>query len=434
MVRRLNDASRPREAWTHRIAPPQVVARRRRRAVVVPATGEPDGRARIRVLSVFGTRPEIIKFMPVLRELDRRPEFRTVNVLTSQHVDLIRPLLEEWRIRIDHDLEAMVSRQPLNLLLGRILSRLDPILAAERPDLVLVQGDTTSALAATLAAWHQHVPLGHIEAGLRSGNRASPFPEEANRRLITMLASLHFAPTQHNVDTLLGEGVPAAALVKSGNPVVDAVGLIRGSRPPSPAVRELLERLAGQRIVLLTTHRREGLGQIMRQRLRVLREFVAAHQDVELVFPVHPNPEVGRAAEAELAAAARVHLLPPLDYPDFLHCLAAAWLVVSDSGGVQEEAPSLGKALLVLRPDTERPEALACRVARLVGDDPEHLRRELALAAEDDGWVRSIRPIDNPFGRGDSARRIADGIAAFLARRRPAEAQSPLAARAGAAS
>jgi UDP-N-acetylglucosamine 2-epimerase (non-hydrolysing) len=197
--------------------------------------------------------------------------------------------------------------------------------------------------------------------------------------------------------------------------VVDAVRLIRASRPPSPPVRRLLQQLATQRIVLLTTHRRESLGPLMRSRLQVLREFVSAHPDVELIFPVHPNPMVGMMAQAELATIARVHLLAPLDYPDFLHCLSAAWLVLSDSGGIQEEAPTLGKALLVLRANTERPEALACRVARLVGDHPDDLRRELMAAAADDGWVRAVRPVDNPFGRGDSAGRIADGIADFFA-------------------
>lgn len=388
-------------------------ALQRRKAVERPASA---AGGQVRVLSVFGTRPEVIKFMPVLRELEGRSRFRTINVLTSQHVDLVRPLLREWRIRIDHDLEAMVARQPLSLLLGRILTRLDPILVRERPDLVLVQGDTTSALAAALAAWHRRIPVGHIEAGLRSDDRDSPFPEEANRRLITLLAGLHFAPTQRNVDTLLGEGVPAKAVVRSGNPVVDAVRLIRASRPPSPPVRRLLQQLATQRIVLLTTHRRESLGPLMRSRLQVLREFVSAHPDVELIFPVHPNPMVGMMARAELGTTARVHLLSPLDYPDFLHCLAAAWLVISDSGGIQEEAPTLGKALLVLRANTERPEALACRVARLVGDQPADLRRELATAVEDDAWIRAVRPVDNPFGRGDSARRIADGIAAFFDR------------------
>ncbi|MFN0113458.1 MAG: non-hydrolyzing UDP-N-acetylglucosamine 2-epimerase [Paracoccaceae bacterium] len=375
------------------------------------ARGGPDGRW-LTIMCVFGTRPEVIKFLPVLRELKRRRGVTPVTVLTSQHTDLVRPLIDLWKIRIDHDLQAMVAGQPLNLLVSRLLSGLDAVIAAGKPDMVLVQGDTASAMAGAMAAFHRRVPVGHIEAGLRSGLRDSPFPEEMNRRMVTSLATLHFAPTERNAATLIAEGVPPEAVVRTGNPVVDAVRLIRARSRPSPAILALLDRLAGQRILLLTTHRRESFGDVMRDRLRVLREFVAGRPDVELLFPVHPNPAVTDLARAELGGKARVHLLPPLDYPDFLHCLGASWLVVSDSGGVQEEAPSLGKPLLVIRDNTERPEAVEAGVARLVGESAERLREELLRAEAEGSWASRVRPVANPFGNGDSAARIVDAILA----------------------
>ena len=252
-----------------------------------------------------------------------------------------------------------------------------------------------------------------IEAGLRSGDRESPFPEEANRRLVTALATLHFAPTRRNAETLRSEGVPDDRIVETGNPVVDAVNLIRGSQPPSPRVRDLLGRVSGQRLIVMTTHRRESFGAVMRERLRVIRRFVEANEDVALIFPVHANPAVAETAARELGGRPRIHLVAPLDYPDFLHAMSSAWLILSDSGGVQEEAPSLGKPLLVMRPDTERPEAIECGVARLVGDRAEALRAALEEAHRPGSWASRVRATANPFGRGDSAARIADAILAW---------------------
>ena len=376
-------------------------------------TAGESGPLRIKVMSVFGTRPDLIKFLPVLRELHGRDEIHSVNVLTSQHSHLIAPLIRQWGIDIDHDLRALVHGQSLNELMARVQSRMDRALATDKPDIVLVQGDTTSALAATVAAWHRRVPVGHIEAGLRSGSRESPFPEEVNRRLVTALATLHFAPTSRNAETLRAEGVPAERIIQTGNPVVDAVNLIRDTQPPSRKVREMIDGFAGQRVIVMTTHRRESFGAVMRDRMRVLRRFVEAHDDISLVFPVHANPAVTEAAGQELGDAPRIHLIEPLDYPDFLHCLSQAWLIVSDSGGVQEEAPSLGKPLLIMRPNTERPEAVECGVAKLVGDCAETLRAALEEAERPGSWASRVRPLANPFGQGDSARRIVDAIRAW---------------------
>jgi UDP-N-acetylglucosamine 2-epimerase (non-hydrolysing) len=370
--------------------------------------------ARRCVLTVFGTRPEAIKVAPVLRELAIRGRYGTVNVVTSQHTDLLAPFLKLFEIRTDHDLAAMQPGQPLNQLLARVIAAVDPILAAERPDLVLVQGDTTSALGGSLAAFQRQIPVAHIEAGLRSANPMSPFPEEMNRRLISRLCSYHFAPTRHNVDLLASEGVPAEDIFLTGNPVIDAVGWIMRAMPPSATLRAILDDVAGFRLVVLTTHRRENFGQVMRGHLETLRRFVEAHDDIALVFPVHSNPAVREVAYGVLDGVPRVRLIQPLDYADFLHLMAASWLIASDSGGVQEEVPTLGKPLLVLRENTERPEAIDCGVARLVGHSAERFSKMLEEAAGEDSWMQHVRRIDNPFGAGDSAQRIVDAIERIL--------------------
>ncbi len=366
------------------------------------------------VLTVFGTRPEAIKLAPILAELEGRPQqFRTINLCTSQHTDLLLPFLSFFSIRVDADLAVMTPDQPLNQLCARVIALLDPVLAERQPDVVLVQGDTTSAMAAALAARYRGIPVGHVEAGLRTGNLDSPFPEELNRRLITRLAEYHFAATAGNRATLLAEGVPDARIEVTGNPVVDAVRTALAGSCPSGATAQLLAGLEGQRVIVLTSHRRESFGAVMRGNLDVLRRFIDRHENMVLVYPVHPNPRVREAARDVLGGMSRIRLIEPLGYLDFLHLLARSWLIVSDSGGVQEEAPTLGKPLLILRENTERPEAVACGVARLVGGRPERLAAMLDELAEDDGWVRRVGRIDNPFGRGDSARRIADALLRF---------------------
>ncbi len=369
-----------------------------------------------KVMSVLGTRPEVIKLAPVLRALRARPErFRTITVNTSQHLDLVEPSRRLLGVAFDIDLDVMRPGQGLNQLCARIMAALDPVLVAEAPQVVLVQGDTTSALAGALAARYRHLPVAHVEAGLRTDDPDRPFPEEMNRRLITRLASLHFAATRHNVRTLLAEGVPEDTVVLTGNPVVDALIDITGRCSPSQRVRGLLSELGDRRLIVLTTHRRENFGAAMRGHLEVLRRFIERHEDVVLVFPVHPNPAVREAAFETLGAATRVWLVEPLDYAEFLYLLMRAWLIVSNSGGVQEEAPSLGKPLLILREDTERPEAVECGIARLVGESPARLANALdEIEGADDSWMRHAGRCENPFGRGDAGRRIAEALSLFL--------------------
>jgi UDP-N-acetylglucosamine 2-epimerase (non-hydrolysing) len=368
-----------------------------------------------RVLTLFGTRPEVIKLAPVLGELERRPDrFETVNVASSQHVELLHPFARHFGIRIDHDLDVMQEGQTPAEVASRVLAALDPLLARDRPDLVLVQGDTTTAMAGALAAFFRGLSVGHVEAGLRTGNPASPFPEEMNRVLITRLASYHFAATEHNRETLLAEGVPRRRIALTGNPVVDALRATLAEDAVAAEFRQAIAEIASARLVVLTTHRRESFGDVMTRNLTVLRRFVEEHADVTLAFPVHPNPNVAQPTRAVLGGVPRVHLLEPLAYAEFVHLLSRAWLIVSDSGGVQEEAPTLGKPLLVLRENTERPEAIEAGVARLVGRAPERLAAMLNETYEDDAWPRRVRETDNPFGRGDAGRRIADAIDSFL--------------------
>lgn len=361
------------------------------------------------VLVLFGTRPEIIKLAPVIHRLRDRGHRATV-VSSSQHRELLSPFLGILGIRTDHDLRVMRRGQGPNDVCSRTITRLDPLLKELKPDIVLVQGDTTTALAGALAAFNLGIRVGHVEAGLRSGNRLSPFPEEMNRRLISQVADLHFAATRANRDTLVSEGVRAASISVTGNPVVDSLLRIAKTLVPGPKVAATLEKTAGLRRILLTTHRRESFGDTMEGNLRVLKNFVRSRPDTCLVFPVHPNPNVRRVTDELLADEERIFLLEPLDYTDFIAVMRASWLIVSDSGGVQEEAPSLGKPLLVLRENTERPEAIESGVAKLVGRSPRSLKRLLETNYSDETWIRSVGRVKNPFGDGRAAERIATFI------------------------
>jgi UDP-N-acetylglucosamine 2-epimerase (non-hydrolysing) len=361
----------------------------------------------VKVLVLFGTRPEVIKLAPVIRALERTAGgFETIHILSGQHADLVRPFLRSFAVRVDRNLGVMEPGQTPSRVVSRVLAALDPVLKAEAPDAVLVQGDTSTALAGALAAFHRGIPVGHVEAGLRSGDLTSPFPEEMNRRLISRLATWHFAATERNRLALLREGTDDARVFVTGNPVVDAVRSVLDRLAPGPMLAPTLAATTGLRRIALTTHRRESFGPVMRDHLRTLRSFVERRSDVALILPVHPNPAVLGEARAVLGGHPRIHLLEPLGYEDFIALLAESWLVVSDSGGVQEEAPSLGRAVLVLRRNTERPEAVEAGVARLVGG-PQRLQGMLEEAAQPGSWVESVTRSANPFGCGDAGERIA---------------------------
>lgn len=371
------------------------------------------------VLTLFGTRPELIKLAPVLQTLQGCSELKSIAVCSGQHRELLSPLFDLFSIQVDHDLDVMRPSQTPNEVCARVLTSLDPILAEESPDVVLVQGDTTTALAGAMTAFHRRILIGHVEAGLRTNEKTNPWPEEMNRRLITRLADFHFASTERNQEALLKENVPEKDVFLTGNPVVDALHSILKNSSISPDLQRLLEQTEGTRRIILTTHRRESHGDVLTQNLLTLKAFVEAHDDVALIFPVHPNPQVRETTYTLLDQKPRIYLLPPLPYGDFIPLLARAWLIVSDSGGIQEEAPTLQKPLLILRETTERPEAIECGCAQIVGSDSQKLAHLLELAYQSPEQNPHNPDITNPFGQGDSAKRIVQSLLTVLKDRGP---------------
>jgi len=369
---------------------------------------------RMKVLVLFGTRPEVIKLAPVIHEL-RKKFFQTIVVSSSQHKQLLKPFLEALDVDVDFDLAVMKRNQTPSDVCSRILAKLDKILDSEKPDLILVQGDTTTTLAGALAGFYRRIPVGHVEAGLRSGNLMSPFPEEMNRRVVSQIASFHFAATEKNRRNLLAEDVGSEKIFVTGNPVVDAMKQMLKQMSPSPKIKALIKSTENKKRLLLTTHRRESFGPVMTANLRVIRDFVDKRKNVCLFFPVHPNPNVRAAAKDILGKSDRIHLIDPLDYADFLAVMKSSWLIVSDSGGVQEEAPSLGKPLLVLRENTERPEAIRAGVSKLIGNNPNALKKLLEENYDVETWIKSVKEVANPFGDGKSAARIVRVIEEKLA-------------------
>ncbi|MBL9114903.1 MAG: UDP-N-acetylglucosamine 2-epimerase (non-hydrolyzing) [Verrucomicrobiaceae bacterium] len=363
----------------------------------------------MKALFCFGTRPELIKVAPLIREF---PGLGITPVVanTGQHSDLLKPLFELFQVKPDHDLEVMTHGQTLNGLAARLMERLDPVLVSEKPDVVLVQGDTASALAGAQAAFNRQIPVAHIEAGLRSGNMMSPFPEEMNRRLITQLASLNLAATEHNKNTLLAEGVRSETIQVTGNPVVDALKWTLKHVKPGDAFHDIYARVAGRKMMVVTTHRRENFGETMRLHLRALRKFASNHPEVCVVFPVHPNPNVRSAVADELMGCESVLMCQPLGYADFAHLLSKAWMMVSDSGGIQEEAATLGKPILVLRSNTERPEGVFAGVARLAGDQTENLEQLLESSAHDAAWFAKAATAGAVYGDGTAAQKTAKAL------------------------
>lgn len=369
---------------------------------------------RTKVLVLFGTRPEAIKLAPVIHEL-RKKFFQTVVVSSSQHKQLLAPFLASLEIDVDFDLGVMRRNQTPNAVVSRILAKLDRVLALEKPDLILVQGDTTTTLAGALGGFYRRIPVGHVEAGLRSGNPMSPFPEEMNRRVVSQIASFHFAATEKNRRNLLAEDVKSETIWVTGNPVVDAMKYMLKHLKPRAEITNLINATEGKKRLLLTTHRRESFGEAMTANLKVIRDFVDKRPNVCLFFPVHPNPNVKGVAKEILGKHDRIHLLDPLDYSDFLAIMRSSWLIVSDSGGVQEEAPSLGKPLLVLRENTERSEAIRSGVSKLVGSSAGSLKQLLEENYAVETWIRSVKEVANPFGDGRSAARIVKIIEEKLA-------------------
>jgi UDP-N-acetylglucosamine 2-epimerase len=362
-----------------------------------------------RVLVIVGTRPEAVKMAPVIWALQDRPDLTPIVCVTGQHRELLEQVLPLLDIRPDHDLALMQPDQSLAGITARMLTAVSALLDKVRPDLVLVQGDTCSAMAAGLAAFFAGVPVGHVEAGLRTGDLTRPFPEELNRRVITVLGALHFAPTTTARDALLAEGVPAAHVIVTGNPVVDALQAVAeraADAVPAPT--------PGRRLLLVTAHRRENFGPPLAGICQGLLDIVARHPDVDVVYPVHPNPQVREPVLRLLGGQPRIQLVEPFDYVTFIGYLTRATLVLTDSGGIQEEAPALGKPVLVLRDQTERPDGVQVGAAQLVGTDPATISAAVTELLTDPAAYARMAQARSLYGDGQAGRRIAASCATFL--------------------
>jgi UDP-N-acetylglucosamine 2-epimerase (non-hydrolysing) len=366
----------------------------------------------MKVLCVFGTRPEAIKMAPVIRRLREEPACADAKVcVTGQHREMLDQALGAFGIRPDYDLNLMGPDQSLTEITTRVLTHVEPILDMEKPDWVLVQGDTTTAVAAGLAAFYQEIRVGHVEAGLRTGNRMRPFPEEMNRRLIDRFCDLHFAPTARARENLLREDVPEESIVVTGNTVIDALQWI-AAQPPPPS----LEAWAapGQRTILVTAHRRESVGAALENICLAVRDVARRYgPDVLVLFPVHRNPRVQEPVYRLLGEVPNVRLLGPLDYVSLVHVMKRSYLILTDSGGIQEEAPSLGKPVLVLREVTERAEAVEAGTAVVVGTNREVIVAEVVRLLEDGARYAEMAQARNPYGDGRAAERV---VAALLER------------------
>ena len=374
-------------------------------------------RGKIRIMTVFGTRPEAIKMAPVVQALQESDRFEVVVAVTAQHREMLDQVLRLFEIEPKHDLDIMAADQTLFDVTSRSILGLNEVLTLEKPDMVLVHGDTTTTFAGALASFYHQILVGHVEAGLRTGDKYSPYPEEMNRKLTGVLTDLHFAPTETAKENLLKEGVPAERIMVTGNTVVDALlkTVKQGYTFDDPALNQALE--SEKRIILVTTHRRENLGEPMRQVYRALRDILEAHPDTVAVFPVHKNPKVRDVVEAELGGHDRVVLIEPLDYEPFANLLNHSALILTDSGGIQEEAPSLGKPVLVLRNTTERPEAVGAGTVRLVGTDQDTVYQAAHELLSDEKAYLAMSTASNPYGDGTAAIQIVEAIEKYFSQK-----------------
>jgi UDP-N-acetylglucosamine 2-epimerase len=362
-----------------------------------------------RIMTIFGTRPEAIKMAPLVRELEARPGLESICCVTAQHREMLDSVLEIFGIHPQFDLNIMEPGQSLSTITSKCLLGMEGVLAQAKPDLILVHGDTSTTFAGALAAFYHQIPVGHVEAGLRTGDKYSPFPEEVNRTLVGHIAKLHFCPTATNRENLAREGITQGVYL-TGNTVIDALNttVVKDYR----FTVDLLNQLPydSRKIILVTCHRRENYGEPMARIMTALRQIADTYEDVELVYPVHLSPVVRQAAGQYLSDHPRIHLIDPLDVEEMHNLMARCYLVMTDSGGLQEEAPALGKPVLVLRRETERPEAVAAGTVQLAGTETGQIVQLAARLIEDnDAYARMARAV-NPYGDGHACRRIVDAI------------------------
>jgi len=364
-----------------------------------------------KILVILGTRPEVIKLAPVIHTLKAAPQQFDVTVCaTGQHNEMLYQVLDYFDIIPDIDLKLMKSGQTLSELTAALIARLPAVFEQSRPDVTLVQGDTTTSMTGGLVSYYYQTAVGHVEAGLRTGDKFAPFPEELNRRLLSTLTDYHFAPTQKAADALRREGVEEKSILLTGNTVIDALlYTVAKNEKNRPSLGELDTVLAGEeRIVLITGHRRENFGQGFRDICRAIHELASSYKNVQFIYPVHLNPNVQKPVYEILGDLSNIHLVPPIGYVPFVRLMSAAHLILTDSGGIQEEAPSLGKPVLVMREKTERQEAVEAGTAKLVGTDCAKIVREVKRLLDDPGAWDAMSRIKNPFGDGNAAQRICD--------------------------
>jgi UDP-N-acetylglucosamine 2-epimerase (non-hydrolysing) len=372
----------------------------------------------LKILSVFGTRPEAVKMAPIVKQLKNTPGIESGVCVTAQHRQMLDQVLQLFQIRPDYDLDLMRENQSMAEISAGIFTHLDPILAEFQPDWVLAVGDTTTVVTTSLLAFYRRIKFGHVEAGLRTHNKWHPFPEEINRRLATTTADLHFAPTQWSRQNLLNESVPDESIIVTGNPVIDALTYVARQDEPEQ-IRELLEhlgirgerigRLETRRLILVTAHRRENFGEPFENICHALKE-LAGHENVEIVWPVHLNPHVQEPANRILKDVPHVTLSPPLDYLPMVHLMKCATLILTDSGGIQEEAPAFGIPVLVMRETTERPEGVEAGTLKLVGTQTDRIVQEASQLLDDPSAHAQMAGARNPFGDGHAAERIVEAL------------------------
>lgn len=364
-----------------------------------------------KILVIIGTRPEAIKLCPLVHELRKHNEaFETKVCSTGQHKEMLEQVFNTFQLKVDFDLALMAPGQSLGQVTARATKGLDEIYSQYKPDIVLVQGDTTTAFCGALVGHYHHISIGHVEAGLRTGNKFAPFPEEMNRMLVGRLADLHFAPTQFSADALINEGVDPATVFVTGNTVIDALIWVRDRVVKDlPPEAKRIEELVGDRpVVLVTGHRRESFGEGFQAMCSAIRETADKHADYEFVYPVHLNPKVQEPVKRLLDGHERIHLIEPLSYEPFVWLMNRSTVVLTDSGGVQEEAPSLGKPVLVMRETTERPEGVSAGNAKLVGVDKDKIEAELSLLLSSQDERQRMASINNPYGDGKTCSKIAE--------------------------
>lgn len=357
-----------------------------------------------KVMLVFGTRPEAIKMCPLVNELKTRPGLKTVVCVTGQHRQMLDMVLDAFHVTPDYDLSIMKDRQTLFDVTTNILERIRSVLETEQPDVVLVHGDTSTTFVTALACFYLHIPVGHVEAGLRTYNLESPYPEEFNRQAVSIIAKYNFSPTELSRDNLLKEGKDPASIFVTGNTAIDALKTTVRADYTHPE----LEWADGSRLIIITAHRRENLGEPMHHMFRAIRRIMDEHEDVKAIYPIHMNPVVREAAQKYLGGCDRIRIIEPLDVLDFHNFLARSYMILTDSGGIQEEAPSLGKPVLVMRDTTERPEGIKAGTLRLVGTEEETIYENFRQLLEDPSAYDAMAKASNPYGDGLACKRIGD--------------------------